>query len=272
MPTNNFKLGPLPVGMAARLVNSGTSVDLRVTAAGQSLTWYGADGLGQLIDQLEYQQQQQIEYGAWKYLQYSGNSYGDNVTFDDGFILVYTSINLGVRWFPSIGDVQQLGFKLYSITGTGGIDGVVAVVVTNTGSVFGHEQQLYRAHLHWRRHSSITKRLRTRDQTTGSVALLGWAPCSSMPAPPTPGRSPSPPTGMAYSGATVQFNGSITGNAFLTKTGDGILNLTTPNAVSVLGPGFGRRDLLSDANAAMNSNIGPNVDNGVTFNSGIGNL
>ena len=46
VPTNNFVLGTKPVGVVAVLINSGVSLDLLVTASGQTLAWYGADNSG----------------------------------------------------------------------------------------------------------------------------------------------------------------------------------------------------------------------------------
>jgi autotransporter-associated beta strand protein len=71
-------------------------------------------------------------------------------------------------------------------------------------------------------------------------------------------------------GATVQFSGSITGSVSLTKVGDGVLNLTTPNALSAPTTVSAGAIRLSNADAVANGIIGPNVDNGVIFNSGIG--
>ena len=270
VPTNNFKLGPLPVGMAARLVNSGTSLDLQVTAAGQSLTWYGADGLGNSLTNWNINSSSNWNTGLAKYLQYSGNSYGDNVTFDDAVYPGNTSINLGVRVVPSTVTFSSSS-QAYSITGTGGIDGVVAVVVTNTGSVFMGTSNNYTGGTFIGGGTLSITNDSALGTNTSSVALMGGTLQFDASAANSRAFTVTADSGMGVaSGATVQFSGSITGNAFLTKTGDGILNLTTPNAVSVLARVSAGAIKLSDANAATNSNIGPNVDNGVTFNSGIG--
>ena len=71
-------------------------------------------------------------------------------------------------------------------------------------------------------------------------------------------------------GATVQFSGSATGSGNLSKTGDGVLNLPTPNSISVVANVSGGVIELSNANAVTNGSIGANIDNGVVFNSGIG--
>src|ERR1019366_2960614 len=122
VPTNNFKLGPLPTGMAAVLTNSGTSLDLLITASGQSLAWYGADSLGNVSTNWDIGTSTNWNTGINVYKQYAGNSYGDNVTFDDSLYLQQgTNVNLAVRVVPVTFNFNSS--LPYSITGTGGIDG-----------------------------------------------------------------------------------------------------------------------------------------------------
>ncbi len=269
VPTNNFKLGPLPTGMVAKLVNSGTSLDLEITSAGQSLTWYGADSAGNALTNWDINTSMNWNTGTKKYLQYSGNTYGDNVTFDDSVYPGDTGIRLNVRVVPST--VIFNSSQAYSITGTGGIDGPVAVLVTNTGSIFlGTSNNYTGGTIVGGGTLSVTNDSALGTNTSG-VTLSGGtlefdANASSSRALSVNANSSLNVT----AGATVQFSGSITGSAFLTKIGDGILNLAAPNAVSVLARVSAGAIELSNANAATNGNVGPNIDNGVTFNSGIG--
>ena len=269
VPTNNFILGPLPTGMVAVLTNSGTSLDLNITAAGQSLTWYGADSLGNPLTTWNINTSSNWNTGTAKYLQYSGNSYGDNVAFDDAVYPGSTSINLGVRLVPST--IVFNSSQAYSLTGSGGIDGVVAVVVNNTGSVFlGTSNNYTGGTIIGGGTLSITNDSALGTNTSG-VALTGGTLQYDASAANSRAITVTADSSIGVAaGATVQFSGSITGSAFLTKVGDGQLNLATPNAVSVLARVSAGTIKLSDANAATNSNIGPNIDNGVTFNSGIG--
>lgn len=122
VPTNNFKLGVLPTGLAAVLTDSGTALSLLVTASGQNLTWYGADSVGNVLTNWDVNTSSNWNAGAGKYLQYAGNAYGDNVLFDDNLYLQQgTNVNLAGRVVPSTITVNST--LPYSITGTGGIDG-----------------------------------------------------------------------------------------------------------------------------------------------------
>lgn len=269
VPTNNFKLGPLPTGMVAQLVNSGTSLDLQITAAGQSLTWYGADSLATPLLTWDINTSSNWNSGNAKYLQYSGNSYGDNVTFDDAVSPGNTAINLAVRVVPST--VLFNSSQAYSLTGAGGIDGAVAVAVNNTGSVFLGTSNSYTGGTLINGGTLSITNDTALGTNTGGVTLAGGtlqfgANATSSRALTVTANST---VGVA-AGSTVQFSGSVTGTANVTKSGDGELNLATPNALSVVASVGAGTVKLSNANAATNGNVGPNIDNGLVFNSGIG--
>lgn len=268
VPTNNFKLGPLPTGMLAQLEDSGVALVLHITAAGQSLAWYGADTLGNTLTNWDINASLNWNAGAAKYLQYSGNSYGDNVTFDDSVYPGNTSINLGVRVVPSIVMFNSTA-QAYRITGAGGIDGPVALVVTNTGSVFLGTSNNYSGGtiigggtLSITNDSALGTNVVTLtggtlqyDANTASSRALAVAANSSIG---------------VVAGATVQFSGTVTGNATVTKTGDGVLNLPNPNAIALTATVSAGTLNLGNANAVTNGNVGANIDNGVTFSPGIG--
>lgn len=269
VPTNNFKLGPLPTGMQAVLENSGTSLDLHVTAAGQSLTWYGADSLGNPLLTWNINTSSNWNSGNAKYLQYSGNSYGDNVTFDDTVYPGNTAINLGVRVVPST--VMFNSSQAYSLTGAGGIDGAVALVVTNFGSVFVGTSNSYMGGTFIGGGTLAITNDTALGTNTSGVALTGGTLQFDANAASSRTLTVSANSGLAVAaGATVQFSGSVTGTANVTKSGDGELNLPTPSAISVVASVGAGTIKLSHANAVTNGNIGPNIDNGVLFNSGIG--
>jgi autotransporter-associated beta strand protein/T5SS/PEP-CTERM-associated repeat protein len=136
VPTNNFKLGTIPIGVIAVLVNSGSSLDLLVTASGQSLTWYGADASGNPLTTWNINTSSNWNFGNAKYLQYSGNSYGDYVTFDDTlFNPSDANITLNSQVVPAGVNFNNSSTP-YSITGSGGIGGSTAVTIGNNGSVF----------------------------------------------------------------------------------------------------------------------------------------
>lgn len=269
VPTNNFILGPLPTGMVAVLTNSGTSLDLLVISAGQSLTWYGADSLNSPLLNWDINTSSNWNTGTAKYLQYSGNSYGDNVAFDDSVFPGSTSINLGVRVVPST--VLFTSGQAYSLTGSGGIDGVTAVVVTNTGSVFlGTSNSYTGGTIVGGGTLSVTNDSALGTNTSG-VTLAGGTLQFNANAASARALSVTANSGIGVAaGAAVQFSGSVTGNGNVSKTGDGELNLPTANSISVVASVAAGTIKLSHANAVTNGNIGPNIDNGLVFNSGIG--
>ena len=86
--TNNFTLGTLPPGIKAVLTNNtANSLDLLITGAGQLLIWHGANIDNSVVltnwDINTSTNWYDTSFNLTKYLQYSGNSYGDNVTFGD---------------------------------------------------------------------------------------------------------------------------------------------------------------------------------------------
>lgn len=270
VPTNNFKLGPLPTGMAAVLTNSGSSLDLLITAAGQSLTWYGADSLGSPLTTWDINTSSNWNFGNAKYLQYAGNSYGDNVTFDDNVYSGNTSINLGVRVVPSTVLFSSFS-QAYSITGAGGIDGAVAVVVTNTGSVFlGTSNNYTGGTIIGGGTLSITNDSALGTNTSG-VTLVGGALQFNASAASSRALAVAANSSIGVAAAsTLQFSGTVAGSGNIIKSGDGILNLATPNAISVVARVSAGAINLSNADAVTNGSVGSDIVNGVTFSSGIG--
>jgi fibronectin-binding autotransporter adhesin len=271
VPTNNFKLGPMPTGMVAVLTNSGSSLDLLVSASPQSLTWYGADSLGNSLTNWDINTSSNWNSGTKTYLQYSGNSYGDNVTFDDTVYPGNTSLNLNVRVVPSTVAFSSFS-QAYSITGTGGIDGPVAVTVTNTGSVFLGTSNNYTGGtiIGGGGTLAITDDSALGTNTSG-VTLAGGTLQYNTNAASARVFAVTANSGISVAASsTVQFSGSLAGSATVTKSGDGILNLVTPNALAAVATVTAGVIELSHANAATNGNIGLNIANGVVFSSGIG--
>lgn len=226
VPTNNFKLGTLPTGVVATLVNSGTSLDLLITASGQNLTWYGADSVGNALTNWDVNTSSNWNVGAAKYLQYSGNSYGDNVTFDDTLYLQQaTNVNLAGRVVPSTLVVNST--LAYSITGTGGIDGVVALQVNNTGSLFlGTSNSYTGGTVVGGTASLIITNGNALGNNASSVALAGGTlQVDGSTTIPHPFALNSDSTVGVATGATAQFNGAFSGAAGLAKVGDGTLTL-----------------------------------------------
>lgn len=141
VPTNGFTL-VLPPGSNGYLSNNvaNTSLDVVITASGQNLSWHGANADNSILLTNWNINTSDNWYdpgmNVAKYLQYSGNSYGDNVTFGDlGHNLTGTnSVNLPVRVVPA--SVAINSTAPYTLTGPGGIDGAASLVKANTGYAF----------------------------------------------------------------------------------------------------------------------------------------
>jgi autotransporter-associated beta strand protein len=228
VPTNNFKLGTLPTGVVAVLTNSGVSLDLLITSSGQNLAWYGADSVGNVLTNWNVNSSSNWNSGAAKYLQYSGNSYGDNVTFNDTLYLQQgTNVNLAGRVVPSTLVVNST--LPYSITGTGGIDGSVTLFVTNTGSLFLGTSNNYTGGTTVGGATLIITNDSALGTNSGPVTLVNAT--LQLNGSTTSSRSITVTTnsiiGLA-SGVTAQFNGPVTVSAgsMLTYASEGVAQLT----------------------------------------------
>ena len=270
VPTNNFKLGPLPTGVVAVLTNSGVSLDLLITAAGQNLVWYGADAAGNPLTTWNINTSSNWNSGTAKYLQYSGNAYGDNVTFDDTLYLQQgTSVNLFVRVVPLTFTANSS--LAYSITGTGGIDGPVSLLITNTGSLFlGTSNNYTGGTIIGSGTLAITNDSALGTNTMGVTLAGGTLQFAGNMASSRAITATANSAISVVAGATAQFSGSVTGSSGVTKSGDGILKLNSANAITAAFTVSAGAVELGNANAVTNDTINLSIDNGLTFNTGIG--
>lgn len=244
VPTTGFSLGSLPAGVVAHLSNSGTSLDLVITAAGQNLNWYGADSLNNPLTTWNINTSSNWNTGTKKYLQYAGNSYGDNVTFDDSVFAGSTSVNLGVRVVPAT--VTFNSTQPYSLSGAGGIDGSTSLQIGNTGPVS----------------------INTSNNFTGGTAIASGSTLlitnnSALGA--TAG-------GVNIAGGTLQINGTTTGSRAVNITASS--TLTAGNGAAVQLSGGLTNTAASSFNAAASSSLqlnGPVATTGdITFDVGAG--
>ena len=121
----SFKLGTLPSGAEATLVDTGSALELHITKASlQSLLWtYGADGVWKTNGAANW------NFGAATYLEY-GNS-GDIVTFDD---TVGGTVSLPSIVKPASITVSG-DFSSYVFSGAGGISGATGLEKQGTGTL-----------------------------------------------------------------------------------------------------------------------------------------
>ncbi len=293
IPTSGFTLGSLPTGVVAHLNNSGSSLDLVITAAGQTLSWYGANSSGTPLTAWDINSTADwtnaITSTVSKYLQYAGNSYGDNVTFNDNcYLQLQTNVNLTAHVVPVTFTFNST--LPYNITGTGSIDGPVSPLITNTGSLFLGTSNNFTGGITISSGTLVFTNDSALGTNNGTVVLAGGTlqfngPASSRALLVTANSTLNVPAA-----STNQFAGSVTGSGGVTVNGAGVLNLTGANAISVATTvSAGVLELsapnalpasvtintagtveLNNANAATNTAVVLNLDNGLTFNSGIG--
>ncbi len=234
VPTNNFVLGALPLGVAGVLTNSGTSLDLLITGTGQNLVWYGADSLGNPLTTWNINTSSNWSLGNARYLQYSGNSYGDYVMFDD---TLYTpsgaDITLNTAVVPASVSFNNNSTP-YSITGSGGIGGATSLVKSGSGALYLGTSNSYTGGtivnggtLSVAKDSALGASngpvtlnngvMLQYSNTTASVRSITMTANSTLDVAP---------------GATAQLAGVVSGDASLTKTGNGALTLAGNNSYS----------------------------------------
>ena len=231
VPTNNFRLGTLPVGVGAVLTNSGTSLDLLITSAGQNLVWYGADGSGNLLTTWNINTSSNWNSGTAKYLQYAGNSYGDSVTFNDTlFSASALNVTLNTTVVPI--SVNFNTAQGYSVTGSGGISGAGAVAVSGGGSVTLGTSNGFTGGLTVNASTLIINNDNALGAASGLVTLNGGVLQINGN---TASTRPITATAVASIGvitnATAQLNGAIISAAGLTKTDNGTLALGGANSI-----------------------------------------
>jgi autotransporter-associated beta strand protein len=230
VPTNNFVLGSVPVGMAAVLVDSGTSLDLLVTGTGQNLTWYGADNLGNPLATWNINTSSNWNYGNAKYLQYAGNSYGDYVTFDDTlFSPSSADIALNTTVVPASVNFNNNSTP-YSIAGSGGIGGATSLVKSGGASTYLATSNSYTGGTVINAGTLSVASDSALGISNGVVTLNGATLQFSNSTASV--RSLTVTTNSTLDvapAANAQLAGVISGAAGLTKTGDGTLTLSATN-------------------------------------------
>jgi fibronectin-binding autotransporter adhesin len=125
----SFHLGPLPVGVAATIVDTGSAIVLDVTVSAQTLTWFGStSGTWNTNGTLDW------NYGVSAYQEYgpAGNRVGDFVLFDDTAAVYAVNATTDLR--PYSVTVNNPA-NAYTIGGTGKIGGLASLTKAGAGAL-----------------------------------------------------------------------------------------------------------------------------------------
>ena len=274
---SNWKLGTMPPGVSGYLSNNATAtpptVDLVVTLIGQTLTWNG--GVAGSETNWNINTTPNWTGGDNLYHEYSGNTFGDLVTFDDSLAYpYYTNVNLTTTLHPSTLTVNST--YPYSFTGPGSIAGAGALVMNNSGTLFLGTTNSYTGGTTISGGGTV---IVTNDNglgaSSGALTLNGGtmqyaASTASTRAVAVNANS----TVDVVAGATAQLGGVLSGTSTLTKTDNGTLSLTNVNTYNALTTVAGGTLAVANGlfgNTAYNIEIAPasgqvasfNVSNGV---------
>ena len=248
--TNGFVLGTLPSGVKGVLTNSTSSeLDVLVTSAGQLLSWHGANADNSVLltnwDIGTSSNWYDTGMNLTRYLQYSGNTIGDNVIFgDNGYAYDGTNhVYLAGTVVPVT--VEFSSSSPYILTGPGGIGGATSLVLTNmNNSVLLGTANSYTGGTVVGGGTLVIANDNALGATSGGVTLAGGTLQLNAGVTSSRATTVTANSGIGVvGGATAQWNGSITGAGGLTMTDNGTLTL-----------------------AAINSYTGPTVVNAGTLN------
>jgi autotransporter-associated beta strand protein len=235
--TNGFALGTLPSGVKGVLTNSTSSeLDLLITSAGQLLSWHGANAGNTVVltnwDIGTSSNWYDTGMNLTRYLQYAGNTIGDNVIFgDNGYAYDGTNhVYLAGTVVPATVDFSSS--SPYVLTGPGGIGGATSLVLTNmNNSVVLGTANSYTGGTVVGGGTLVIANDNALGATSGGVTLAGGT--LELNAAVTSSRATTVTANSGIGvvgGATAQWNGSITGAGGLTLTDNGTLTLAAVNS------------------------------------------
>ena len=230
--TNGFVIGSLPSGVKGVLTNSTSAeLDLLVTSAGQLLNWHGADASNNPLPNWDINTSANwydLNSNPAKYLQYSGNTVGDNVVFGyNGYNTDGTNhVNLAGTVVPAT--VMFSSSLPYTVTGAGGIGGATFVMLTNdSSSVYVGTANSYTGGTVIGSGTLIITNNNALGATSGGVTFAGGAleANNSLSSSRAITVTANSQIGVA-AGATVSLSSAISGSGSLTKSDVGTLTLT----------------------------------------------
>jgi fibronectin-binding autotransporter adhesin len=226
---NNFSLGTLPVGvLSATLVNNtaNSSIDINITAIGQSLTWLGTNNLWDINTTFNWNNS---SFQPAKYLEYIG--VGDLVRFDDTLDVntLNTNVNLTTTLSPATVVVDNATYP-YTFTGVGSIAGSASLVKSNLGSLTLTTANSYSGGTHIYGGTVNANTDAQLGTAAGGVTLGGgnleFAASTTSARPVTMAAVSSLTAG---SGATVQLNNTFSGTQRLNLDGPGTKVMNNSN-------------------------------------------
>jgi autotransporter-associated beta strand protein len=230
---SGFKLGALPAGVNAALVNNtgNQSVDLNITFVGQTLTWYGATN-GVVLASWDINADTNWNQGGAKYLEYNGNTFGDLVTFDDtlfndGIHPPATNVVLTTALHPSQLTMNNSSFP-YEFSGPGSLAGPGPLTLNGANSVTLTTSNNYTGGTFINAGTLIITNDNELGTNSASVTLNGGtlqaaASIASARTVALTGAS----TLDVVPGATAQLSGGISGTGNLTLSDSGTVTLSS---------------------------------------------
>jgi len=267
--TNGFVVGSLPPGVTGVLTNAtANTLDLYITSAGQLLTWRGTqDGSTPAINwdvntSTNWWLPDLTTYA--KYLQYLGNTIGDNVNFGDyGYNTDGTNrVNVTTTVVPASLDVTA--GSPYVISGSGSIGGSAALNKTGAGELYLLTANTYSGGNTINAGTLIITNDNALGNSANTVALGGGT--LRFDAGVTSARAVTLTANSTLSASTntsSTLSGNVSGAYALTLTGNGTLSLGGSNTIGG----------AITANAGGNANVTGSLTGGSTLTeSGTGTL
>lgn len=237
---SGFKIGTLPAGVTASLVNNtgSQSLDLNIVSIGQNLTWYGADSSGNILTNWDINSSADWNYGGATYQEYNGNTFGDLVTFDDnlynnGINPPATNVNLTTALHPSQITMNNNSYP-YVFSGPGTLAGPTTLTLDGTGSLTLQTSNSFTGGVVLNSGTLVITNDNELGANTGVVTLNGGTlQAAGNITSIRPVSLMTTSTVDVVSGMTAQLAGPMTGTGDLILTNQGTLTLAPAGTNSI---------------------------------------